>query len=257
MVESDLLLGLDAVPIGAEHAGPRESVPTEVAPAPSRPAETPTPSVSDESIESHVPAIAPDELEGDDSAAKLQSLQSRHATDCRHCTASTTHRSIVFGEGDPRARVMLVGEAPGAEEDRSGRPFVGKAGELLERMIAAVGWERSDVYIANVLKTRPPDNRTPQPDEVAGCAPWLASQIAVVQPSVIVALGGTPAKHLLGTSTGITRLRGVRADVIVDGRRIPVLPTFHPAYVLRQYTEDVRRAVWEDLKQAVALAGQD
>ena len=252
MVESDLLLGVDALPLGSAPAHADAVPPTALE---SSVRDSAVPIAVDASAGSLAVAISTDELDGNGPAEVLAALESHHATGCPHCTASTTPRSIVFGEGNPRARVMLVGEAPGAEEDRTGRPFVGKAGELLDRMIAAVGLARGDVYIANVLKTRPPDNRTPRPDEAARCGPWLASQIAVVRPSVIVALGGTPAKHLLGTSTGITRLRGVRADVVVEGTRIPVLPTFHPAYVLRQYTEDVRRAVWEDLKQAVALAG--
>lgn len=256
MVESDLLIGVDAVPVRSV------TLVGDVHPSASSPPAASSASIEAKDSQEAVVdsgelelALDPGALDGEDAAARLGDLESRHAASCRQCTQSTSHRSVVFGEGDPQARIMLVGEAPGAEEDRTGRPFVGKAGELLDRMIAAVGLERKDVYIANVLKTRPPENRTPRPDEVAHCGPWLASQIAVVQPSVIVALGGTPAKHLLGTSTGITRLRGIRAEIVVAGRAVAVLPTFHPAYVLRQYTEEVRRAVWEDLKQAVAIVG--
>ncbi|MCP4833885.1 MAG: uracil-DNA glycosylase [Phycisphaera sp.] len=182
-------------------------------------------------------------------------MESLHADDCEHCGASTTHQSVVFGEGDPRAAVMFVGEAPGAEEDRLGRPFVGPAGELLDRMIDAVGLSRGDVYIGNVIKVRPPENRTPRPDECELCGPWLLAQVAAIRPRVVVALGATPTKYLLRTSAGITRLRGCRADIRIGSFAVPVVPTFHPSYVLRQYTAEVRRAVWEDLKQAVGIAG--
>jgi DNA polymerase len=144
---------------------------------------------------------------------------------------------------------MFIGEAPGAEEDRTGRPFVGRAGHKLDDMIRAMGLQREDVYIANILKSRPPNNRTPRPDEIADCSPYLARQIAIIQPEALVALGNPSMKFLLQTDQGITRMRGQWASYrSPDGREIPVMPTFHPAYLLRNYTREVRERVWSDLK---------
>ena len=143
---------------------------------------------------------------------------------------------------------MFVGEAPGATEDQLGRPFVGPAGEKLNEMIKAIGFQRSDTYIANVLKTRPKENRTPNALESEACGEWLRRQIALVQPEVIVALGAPAAKFLLGTEEGITRLRGAWKSISMNGASISVMPTFHPAYVLRNYTQETRRAVWNDLQ---------
>ena len=195
------------------------------------------------------------ELEGVEAAGRLDALARRHASECGHCTKATGYTNVVFGEGSPDADLMFVGEAPGATEDRLGRPFVGPAGEKLDDMIKAMGMAREDVYIANVLKTRPPNNRTPMRDESEACGVWLAAQIAVVQPSVIVALGGPAAKLLLGTEVGITRLRGAWGGVLVNGHEIPVMPTYHPAYVLRQYTPQVRGEVWNDLQLVMARLG--
>ncbi len=160
---------------------------------------------------------------------------------------------LVFGEGNPAADLVFVGEAPGAEEDRTGRPFVGAAGQKLDEIITAMGLTRSDVYICNVLKARPPQNRTPLPDEVAAHLPFLQQQLAIIRPAVIVALGGPAAKVLLNTSTGITQLRGRWGFWQGPaGLQIPVMPTFHPAYLLRQYTPEVRGQVWSDM-QAVRV----
>jgi DNA polymerase len=145
--------------------------------------------------------------------------------------------------------MMFIGEGPGRDEDLQGRPFVGKAGELLDKMIAAIGFQRSEVYIANVVKCRPPDNRTPTPQESQRCLLYLKRQIELIQPRVIVTLGATPLRELLGVQTGITRIRGQWQRLEMLGS-IPVMPTFHPAYVLRQYTQEVRRAVWADLQTA-------
>ena len=145
---------------------------------------------------------------------------------------------------------MFVGEGPGRDEDLQGRPFVGKAGELLDRMIGALGMKREETYIANVVKCRPPDNRTPTPDEARACLGYLHRQIELIRPAVIVTLGATPLRELVGVPEGITKVRGQWRRVRVGDREIPVMPTFHPAYVLRQYTQEVRRAVWEDLRAA-------
>jgi DNA polymerase len=169
---------------------------------------------------------------------------------CQACPLGPGRLKFVFGEGNPGARLMFVGEGPGRDEDLQGRPFVGKAGELLDRMIGAIGLKREETYIANIVKCRPPDNRTPTPEEARACLGYLYRQIELVGPAVIVTLGATPLRELVGVQEGITKVRGQWRRVRVGDREIPVMPTFHPAYVLRQYTQDVRRAVWEDLKAA-------
>ena len=143
---------------------------------------------------------------------------------------------------------MFIGEGPGEDEDRTGEPFVGKAGQLLNKIIGAMGVKREEVYIANVVKCRPPGNRTPLPDETASCAPYLFEQIELVAPQVIVTLGAPATKILLNTISGIGALRGRWSTY----RQIPVMPTFHPAFVLRTYTEEVRGQVWSDMKQVMA-----
>jgi len=183
------------------------------------------------------------------SAASLAELQ-QAIQGCLACPLGPGRMRFVFGEGDPQARLMFVGEGPGRDEDLQGRPFVGKAGELLDKMIGAIGLTREATYIANVVKCRPPDNRTPTPEEARTCLGYLHRQIELIQPTVIVTLGATPLRELVGVSEGITRVRGQWKRVKVGGREIPVMPTFHPAYVLRQYTQEVRRAVWEDLRAA-------
>jgi DNA polymerase len=166
-------------------------------------------------------------------------------TRCRLCEGRT---QIVFGDGDPRAALMFIGEGPGETEDLRGVPFVGRAGELLTQMIEkGLGIARRDVYICNIVKCRPPGNRTPLTDEVATCRPFLDGQIDAVRPRVIVALGKPAASLLLGRDVAITRARGTWHAY----RGIPVMPTFHPAFVLRQYTAENRRLVWSDLKAAL------
>ena len=181
----------------------------------------------------------------------LDELRHRHDRQCPHCTQATAHTQTVFGEGNPDARLVFVGEAPGAEEDRTGRPFVGRAGQLLEKMIVAMGLSREDVYIANLLKSRPPDNATPTPAEVMKCAPYLAEQLQIIAPKVIVALGAPAARFLLDTTQGISALRGSWHACRLGDLEIPVMPTFHPAYLLRNYTPDARGKVWADLQMAL------
>ena len=177
----------------------------------------------------------------------LQDIRTRLG-DCTRCKLHEGRTKIVFGVGNARARLLFVGEGPGADEDIRGEPFVGRAGKKLDEMIGAIGLRREDVYIANVVKCRPPDNRAPQPDEVATCSPFLFEQIAAIRPRVIVTLGSPATKLLLNTKVGITRLRGSWHSYC----GIPVMPTFHPAYLLRAYTQENRRKVWEDLKAARA-----
>jgi DNA polymerase len=155
---------------------------------------------------------------------------------------SEKRKTVVFGEGNAKAGVMFIGEGPGAEEDRTGRPFVGQAGKLLDRMIFAMGFERAEVYIANVVKCRPPGNRDPNDDEVAACASYLDRQIDLIEPEVIVALGKPASRRLTGTNKPMGALRGRWSSY----RGIPLMPVFHPAYLLRQ--PKLKREAWEDLK---------
>ncbi|MEQ9499996.1 MAG: uracil-DNA glycosylase [Deltaproteobacteria bacterium] len=171
--------------------------------------------------------------------------------DCTRCKLhGQGRRQIVFGVGNPRADIMFVGEGPGAEEDRRGEPFVGKAGQLLTRIIeGGMGLRRDDVYIANIVKCRPPKNRDPEPDEVEACEPFLKAQIRVVQPKVIIALGRYAAQTILRERTPITRMRGQWREY--EG--IPLMPTYHPAYLLRNPAE--KRPVWQDIQAVLQRLG--
>jgi uracil-DNA glycosylase len=162
--------------------------------------------------------------------------------DCQRCKLAPSRNNLVFGVGNPDADLVFVGEAPGADEDAQGEPFVGKAGQLLTKMIEAMGYTRADVYICNVLKCRPPGNRNPEPDEVASCEPFLKRQLAAIRPRMIVALGKFAAQCLLRDDTPITRLRGGFRSY--EG--IPLMPTLHPAYLLRDPSK--KKLAWEDLK---------
>ena len=193
---------------------------------------------------------------GDAKSIQLAALRERHDRECPHCTTATAHTQTVFGEGSADAEVMFVGEAPGEQEDRTGRPFVGRAGQKLEDMIRAMGLSREEVYIANVLKSRPPDNRTPLRHEVEACGPYLVEQVRIIRPRAIVALGGPATKLLLETEEGITRLRGIWASYRAGDLEIPVMPTFHPAYLLRNYTAEVRKQVWSDLTAVLERLGR-
>ena len=182
---------------------------------------------------------------GEQACETLEEIR-RELGDCRRCKLWTTRTNLVFGEGNPKAHLMFVGEAPGADEDATGRPFVGRAGQLLTKMIEAIGMKREEVYIANVVKSRPPDNRPPEKDEIEACSPFVFRQIASIRPRLIVTLGNPATQELLRTRTGISRLRGEFQDYPhMPG--IKVLPTFHPAYLLR--SPDKKREAWEDLKR--------
>jgi len=170
--------------------------------------------------------------------------------DCRRCRLCDGRKKIVFGSGNERSRLVFVGEGPGADEDEQGLPFVGRAGQLLTQMIEntaakeGIPIRRGDVYICNVVKCRPPENRTPLPDEMETCGQFLARQLMAIQPKAICALGSTAMKVLLNTRDGITRLRGNWHK----WRDIPVMITYHPSYLLRQYNQQAKREAWEDLK---------
>jgi uracil-DNA glycosylase family 4 len=177
-----------------------------------------------------------------DASGALEDLRTEIG-DCRRCRLCEKRTHVVFGTGNPQARLMFVGEGPGYEEDRQGLPFVGKAGQLLNRMIHAMGMRREEVYIANVVKCRPPENRTPLPDEMETCAPFLLRQIAIIRPQIVCALGGVAVGALLKSSASISRLRGEFRS-LEDGTLL--MPTFHPAYLLRN--PEKKKEVWEDMK---------
>jgi DNA polymerase len=194
---------------------------------------------------------APDSLLGDLAPAaatlapSIETLEQIHKEigDCTRCPLHQERTHVVHTEGNRKARLMFVGEAPGADEDAQARPFVGRAGQLLTKIIEAIGMKRDEVLIGNVNRCRPPGNRAPMPGEVAACKPFLLREIAAVQPEVIVVLGNTATKNLLDTREGITRLRGNFQEY--EGIR--VMPTFHPAYLLRDPSK--KRETWEDLKK--------
>ena len=167
----------------------------------------------------------------------------RELGDCRRCKLHRTRHSLVFGEGNEKATLMFIGEGPGYEEDVQGMPFVGRAGQLLTKIIESIHLQREEVYIANIIKCRPPKNRNPEPDEIQSCHPFLLKQINAIQPRIICALGAFAAQTLLKTDAKITALRGRFFDR--DG--IKVIPTYHPAYLLRN--PERKREVWEDMKQ--------
>lgn len=185
------------------------------------------------------------------SAAEALSAIREDIGECTRCKLHTLgRRQVVFGVGSMTAEIMFVGEAPGADEDVQGVPFVGKAGQLLTKMIGAMGLRRDDVYIANVLKCRPPGNRNPEPDEIQTCQPFLFRQLASIQPRVVIALGAFAARTLLDTDEPISRLRGR----VFDYRGAKLIPTFHPSYLLR--SPGNKREAWEDLKTALGLIGR-
>jgi uracil-DNA glycosylase family 4 len=178
----------------------------------------------------------------------LAVLKSEIGPDCTRCKLHTLGRKqVVFGVGNPNADLMFVGEAPGADEDEQGEPFVGRAGQLLTKIIEAIGLTRDDVYIANIIKCRPPGNRNPEPDEVEQCEPFLFRQVSAIKPKVIVALGKFAAQSLLRTTDPITRLRGKSFNY----RGATLIPTFHPAFLLRN--PSAKREVWEDMKKVRAI----
>ncbi|MDP6579163.1 MAG: uracil-DNA glycosylase [Vicinamibacterales bacterium] len=170
--------------------------------------------------------------------------------ECTRCKLHTGRRTLVFGVGNPDADLLFVGEAPGRDEDREGVPFVGRAGQLLTKIIASIGLTRDEVYIANVIKCRPPNNRNPELDEVQSCEPFLFRQLDAVRPKVVMALGAFAIRTLLGTDQSISRLRGR----VYDYRGAKLVPTFHPAFLLR--SPDRKRDVWEDMKTVRALLAE-
>jgi DNA polymerase len=183
-----------------------------------------------------------------DKAHELAALAAELAN-CQRCPLHAGRTQMVFGVGKPEAELVFVGEAPGHDEDVQGEPFVGRAGQLLTKMIEAMGLTRGQVYICNVIKCRPPENRDPRPEEIACCEPFLLQQLEIIQPKVIVALGRVAVQSLLRDTTAITRLRGKWRDYY----GVPLMPTFHPSYLLRNPAG--KRDVWEDLKEVMRKLG--
>jgi len=198
------------------------------------------------------PENATPQAEREEETPVMETLQSirEDLGDCRRCKLAEGRINIVFGAGNPNADLMFVGEAPGRDEDRQGEPFVGRAGQLLTKIIEAIGLQRDDVYIANILKCRPPNNRDPQPDEVAACSPFLFKQVEVIKPKVIVALGAYAARNLLDTERAISKLRGRFHEY----RGTLLMPTYHPAYLLRN--PQAKRPVWEDMQMVRDLLNE-
>jgi DNA polymerase len=182
---------------------------------------------------------------------ELARIEARAKVCVKCCELARCRHNVVFGIGDPRAELMFIGEAPGRDEDLEGEPFVGRAGALLTKIIQAMGFKRHEVYIANVLKCRPPENRTPLPDEVANCLPYLLTQIELIKPKVIGVLGATAMKALLDVQLGITKMRGNWYNF----RGIPIMPTFHPAYLLRNPA--AKKEVWQDMQTVLAKLGRE
>ncbi len=235
-----------AVPIAPEPVPAKIELPPP--PPPTAPAAVhllpePSPIAQMESIQ--LPPLAP---EGDSMAAIRESIG-----DCRRCRLCEARNKIVFGSGNEASQLVFVGEGPGADEDAQGLPFVGRAGQLLTQMIdntaakEGIPVSRPDVYICNVVKCRPPENRTPQPDEMEICGEFLFRQLTVIQPKAICCLGSTAAKALLGTKDGVMKLRGNWHK----WRDIPVMVTYHPSYLLRPYNQNAKREAWEDLKKVL------
>lgn len=190
-------------------------------------------------------------LSNEEKRLKLTVMDRDEVSVCQKCRLATTRTNTVFGEGDIDAKIFFIGEGPGENEDLQGRPFCGRSGDLLTKMIGGMGLQREQVFIANIVKCRPPQNREPAPEEVAACTPYLERQLEIVRPRVIVTLGRPAAHHMLQVKTPISKMRGMWHE----WRGIKLMPTFHPAYILRNYTDAVRRQVWEDLQQVMAEVG--
>ncbi|HEY2587364.1 MAG TPA: uracil-DNA glycosylase [Tepidisphaeraceae bacterium] len=283
-LRSERAMGLNAVPGAAGHANPEGSAPEAEEPAVAQPQaaadprrEPPQPKLPAKSLAQAVPpktrygagnevAAAKSEglmplptdapftapvLSADQKRRRLIAMDENEVRGCTKCRLCETRTHTVFGEGDADAQIFFIGEGPGETEDQTGRPFVGRAGELLNKMIAGMGLKREQVMIANIVKCRPPGNRVPAPDEVATCTPYLVRQLEIVRPGVIVTLGLPATQYMLQTKLSMGKLRGSWQS----WRGIKLMPTYHPAYVLRNPTYQARAAVWSDLKQVLAELG--
>jgi uracil-DNA glycosylase len=261
-LRAERAFGLKSVPVG--DAGPHETsaAPTHCAdesdrpPAPQpvapvvKPTQLKSPAATNALFapDADSPSFDAPPLSPEDKRRRLIALDENEVRGCTKCRLCETRTNTVFGEGDPDAKIFFIGEGPGENEDLQGRPFVGRAGELLNKWIAAMGLAREQVFIANIVKCRPPNNREPAPDEVATCTPYLQRQLEIVRPRVIITLGRPSAQYMLQSKLAMGKLRGQWQS----WRGIKLMPTYHPAYVLRQYTVETRGAVWSDLKMVMA-----
>ena len=202
------------------------------------------------------PQLQEDKMAAAEKSAELEKI-AEEVHQCRKCDLGSLRTNAVPGEGDPNARIMFVGEGPGADEDAQGRPFVGRAGQLLDKVIVAMGLKRSEVFIGNILKCRPPENRDPRADEIISCLPYLQRQIEIIEPEIIVALGAHAARTLLNTTKSIGQLRGQFHEYYAGLGRPPIklMATYHTAYLLRNYSQENRRRVWEDMKKVLTELG--
>ena len=250
--------GAVSVSVGLPEGPPSRNV-TSSAPGPSRTTApsrdfalfggsqpAPEPAASDAPLPLDTPVLPLEEKR-----RRLALMNEKEVSGCQKCRLYETRTRTVFGEGDPDAKIFFIGEGPGETEDNTGRPFVGRAGELLNKQIAAMGLRREQVFIANIVKCRPPNNRVPAPDEVATCTPYLERQLEIVRPRVIVTLGLPAAKYMLKSSSTMGRLRGQWQD----WRGIKLMPTYHPSFLLRSPTYENRSAVWSDLQKVMAEVG--
>jgi DNA polymerase len=231
-LQTDALLGASEVPVSKSKAAYGQPGDEAVAARPRRP-------------------VGPKEAE---KAKLLEKLSAEHTENCTECHLAETRNKVVFGQGSADTELVFVGEAPGAEEDRQGVAFVGRAGQLLTRMVQAMGLSRDDVFICNVLKCRPPGNRTPSTDEIAACSPYLIEQLQIIEPKIIVALGAPASQTLLDTKQSIGQLRGRFHEFYLSGtplvgEPVKLMPTYHPAYLLRNPAD--KSKVWEDLKMVM------
>lgn len=237
---------------------PLQAVASAIAPAVARPVKS-AEAIEAKPVASGTPKFeprAPGPRTAESNTRALEALKARYIADAPHAPFIKSFTNIVFGEGDPCARLMFVGEAPGEEEDKTGRPFVGRAGQLLEKMIIAMGLSRESVYICNVLKVRPPNNATPTLEEAAASEPYLFEQIDIVAPEAIVTLGKSATSCVLKLNDAMGSMRGRWHDLpLPSGRVVPVMPTFHPAFLLRSYTDENRAKVWSDLKMVMTRLG--
>ena len=236
-LEADRRFGIRSIPVGPLHARP-------------------------DSCAGHQPVgmpRAPRTANTAENAARLRVLDDTQVKGCRKCGLCETRTQTVFGQGHAGARLVFVGEAPGYEEDKQGLAFVGPAGQLLTRMIVAMGLSRDEVFICNVLKCRPPNNRDPLADEILSCSPYLREQLAILQPEMLIALGAPAAKTLLNTAQAIGKLRGRFHEYFLSGvtgmgPSIPLMPTYHPAYLLRNPAD--KRLAWADLQEVMKKVGR-
>src|SRR6185312_6128909 len=272
-LRSEKALGLDSVPVAKESGliesdEPHEETSARPEPAqPRLPVQSPAQASPPPALfgQDEQPALKADGLmpmptvdpfsapmlATDEKRRRLIAMDENEVRGCTKCRLCETRTHTVFGEGDVDAKIFFIGEGPGETEDQTGRPFVGRAGELLNKMIAGMGLERGQVVIANIVKCRPPGNRVPAPDAVATCTPYLERQIEIVRPRVIVTLGLPSTQYMLQSKLSMGRLRGQWQN----WRGIKLMPTYHPAYVLRNPTPQTRGAVWSDLKQVLTELG--